>query len=1452
MLLETGIVILLILPISITATWVLRNDFERTSYRFILLFGPVIDAWLIWCLLEYLGINSIGKWSSVLAVGVISCMLLQPFLSPRRLVTFRISWQQIKRRPRQAALMMAGLLVASSIITSSLVIGDSLDATLSKEVEAIYGDTDIQIFQKDRRTGFSFDLESNLTTLFGQSLTTEGIAKKWTHGIDSIATITNNQGESLPSAAWFAYPGWEGVAINQVASEDLGLSKGDEIEISWFSYNDDVELKRYYQNLTINSVIPMEGKGSMGGSKSPALFTPLDLAQFYQLKEGKVNMLRITLANSKDASGQIEDIISILDNLIDYDSSGFEITTDGEALSISNTNGLGRLDSAFMDSWDENKSLLLGNGSAMEVLQIPLKQIQQGANILALPDDRITEILATEKGDWYVSGEGVSFQKERNGGIHSWVAPDGGLVNDVTLLGDSLLVAYSDGLVEIPVESGDDLIHHFKGEERKLAALFTQELPELPQTIFSFDYLNVSNVDYIAVKHLTGTEVHSYSNGVWTELDLTGEWLHYDNELMAGSPNTGWETESGVKSPQSWEATRGGYLFHNDSLYSFNGEVRFESDIPDRCDNRVFVFDTDLLCSTSYGSIISSDQVLPRLPMSVDIGGFGIMPQMLLATDGQLSPEEGKLLISSRLSLLNESDNVMFNGLVPWAYGDDTPLILRINGNMTSLDAPGLDELESIIIGFVNLTDGEMLASSEGGERSIIVITNGNNTKIEDWLDDFSGAKSMDLRIVAAKEEALLAAEEGAGVLSAMFLVFGAFTIGAGLLLVLTIIIMLANSRRMDEGIIRAIGMKRSDMRSLALMEGMINSSVASLVGGLFGLLLAWVVAMAFSSVFSSAGADGIEFSFSLQSMLVGTSVGFLIAMFTLFTTAFWTSRLSIVEALRGLSPARKRGIPWWLILFMISSSGGGLLCGLSILTIDSNSPLRFALWHLSASLLLVGIIPVFTFVIPHLKQMKIRNTGRNTISVMGISLILWALTPDSWTPVDSGVKPDEVTFAIQGMIQVFAGVMILTGIAPRVASWLVEHSPLSRKFGAVTRVSLAHPASTPLKTAVIMGMFSLTVFSVVVLAGYSVQFEEHSTGYVEDASGDFEILLSSSRQIPLELSGDITEWNISNSSRNDIDAIGRISRAVVWVEDGDDRIPYLLRGVDSGFVDHGAIPMEDWDRALGQTQYEAWQSIKSNPNIVVIDSSFALVDPNTGESISGLSLSIGKSISLIDISNPGNTRNVTVGGILSQSSQLFSSGIWMDSETVDEQFGGVVTRIYVSHDTNVKSTTLEETLTSELAGEGVNSSIIKDEILLILGLVFAILLIFQAYLALGLIVGTAGIGVVTYRSVAERSNEIGMLRALGFKKKMVTYSMIIEVSWTSLMGIVNGALVAIAFHVALHSTFWEQQNVDLILPWSQIFLIVIGGWLMVLIATIIPVRKAISISPAEAISAIE
>ena len=778
MLFETLAVFVLITPISATSAWVLRNDVQKLWQTLILYIGPIIDAWFVWLLLDWLEMGFFSTWGCTISAGIISSMLLQPIFSPRRLAVFRLSWQQVRRRPRQAALMMAGLLVASSIITSSLVVGDSLDSTLSKEVEAVYGDTDLLIFQKDRRTGFSFDMDSNLTASFGQALIDSGIADKWSHGIDTTATLSRSDGLALPSAAWYAYDGWQGVSINQVAADELDLSQGDVLEISWFSYSDDGELIRDSENLTISSVISMEGKGSMSGTKSPALFTSLELSQQLQSKQWKVNMLRVSLEGSESASDSMNEIESILDEIIDYDSAGFEINTDQDSISISNSNGLGRLDSSFMESWNENKTALLGQGTSMEVLQIPLVQIEQGAKIMSLPDDRIEEVLITDEGDWYVSGGAVSFQKERGGSSHGWEVPNGGLISDVTLLEDSLLVAHSDGLVEIPDDRDEDTIHHFKGTEMMVAALFEQDLPELPSTIFSMDYLEVSGEDWLAVSHITGKEVFRYSNSEWIETTLTGEWLHFDEEVMAGSPTTGWTTISGAQSP-NWPAVRGGLLIDNNSIYSFDGNVNYLSDFASVCDERVFSFDGEVICSASFGAVVDSGELSPRLPLTVDIGGFGVMPQLLLATDGPLSPAKGDVLISSRLSLLNSSENVLFNGLVPWAYGDISPTTLEVEGNMSSIDAPGLDELESIIIGLVNLSDGEILAASAEGERSILVVNDGNQSEILLWLDSISGVDSMNLRIVAAKEKALETAEEGAGALSAMFLVFGAFTIGA-------------------------------------------------------------------------------------------------------------------------------------------------------------------------------------------------------------------------------------------------------------------------------------------------------------------------------------------------------------------------------------------------------------------------------------------------------------------------------------------------------------------------------------------------------------------------------------------------------------------------------------------------------------------------------------------------
>ena len=94
----------------------------------------------------------------------------------------------------------------------------------------------------------------------------------------------------------------------------------------------------------------------MSGTKSPALFTSLELSQQLQSKPWKVNMMRVSLVDGESASESKDDIKTALDEVIDYESAGFEINAEQDSFSISNSNGLGRLDASFMASWNENKT----------------------------------------------------------------------------------------------------------------------------------------------------------------------------------------------------------------------------------------------------------------------------------------------------------------------------------------------------------------------------------------------------------------------------------------------------------------------------------------------------------------------------------------------------------------------------------------------------------------------------------------------------------------------------------------------------------------------------------------------------------------------------------------------------------------------------------------------------------------------------------------------------------------------------------------------------------------------------------------------------------------------------------------------------------------------------------------------------------------------------------------
>jgi putative ABC transport system permease protein len=1108
----------------------------------------------------------------------------------------------------------------------------------------------------------------------------------------------------------------------------------------------------------------------------------------------------------------------------------------------------------------------------MEVLQVPLVGLEsQTSNLLTLADGDIDDLRIENGTLWHWGPAGIGF--ETNDTSWVWRVPSGDIVNDVSVNDGYGFAAYGEGLIVGNVSTED-----------------TKEVLE-EQTIVA---VSSNSSTWIALES-------GESKSIWFG-DLSNDSAE-NVELTLTIPSTvlDWELEqdenflylriesllSELYYRQPLEARVDSFTEISSSQWPFSSPSS-----PDVCNGVGAEFNaTHAWCIEETGLVLrfvgDGSFVGMRLPILSDAGGFGTLPQMFFALDGDVSDlrvRQGDVHIGERLEPLSSIENstLVTTGLFQYAFGSDESVNLTINGSFVDDDRlSSLTDLDPVILGLINMSDAELLAVADESERSMLVfgnVSSQNLSALEQHLDSLVGMDDLSLSVRAVKLDALEQAEASSGVLSAMFLVFGSFTIAAGILLIITIVTMMIDVRQKEYATVRALGMTRSDLRYTTLVEGSIAATVGCAIGSLIGVGLAWVIGIGFSTVFANAGADVFSFHVDISSLLAGWFWGFHIAMMTLYGSALWSSRMIIVHALKNVPQRVPKHVPWGLYLFIIGAlalvlfSTGFFFIGGDLLAHSA--------WIILGCAVVLFICPILFWIVPVFRAKRTpegslptyREAPRRTIGFIGVLLLVWTGLPSWIDPVRSGLTPNEFSFIIIGLVQVFAGVLVLAALAP-----LMIRSALrlaSFKSGAVVPVALSYPLHKPLRTAVVMGMFSITVFSVIVLSGYTLQFENYSSNFVEESEGEFELMLSSARSRPLQLESPVSEWDLQNTDVNQIDAVGRVYRAQAFIENNEgERSPYILRGVDRDFSEHGGLPLHLWDSSLGQSSEEAWLNMQKQGDVVFVDASFGLESSLDGTNVGIFALKVGENITIIDSQQPSHRREVMVGGILEQSSYLFSAGIWMPSEPVLEQYDGSLTRVYVSVSDNAQpspdfdtdevryfsaagktpsereaATELAERLRLDLEKDGVDVSLIAEDVALIQALVLSILALFEGYLAIGLMIGIAGIGVVTYRSVSERRKHIGMLRALGFTRGMVARVHLIEVGWVSLLGIINGIVVGLMFHVGLHSAIWESEGADLVLPWTTVFWVFFGGVFLVYLATLIPVRAVSKIQPSEAL----
>src|SRR2546427_9580549 len=245
--------------------------------------------------------------------------------------------------------------------------------------------------------------------------------------------------------------------------------------------------------------------------------------------------------------------------------------------------------------------------------------------------------------------------------------------------------------------------------------------------------------------------------------------------------------------------------------------------------------------------------------------------------------------------------------------------------------APGKAAYESRAILFMDLRRAQA-AFNESGAINLIRVSNRGGVaagaaysdRVTQDLRLSIATRHLLLRVQAVKADDTAQAIQVGRDATDLFLVMGAFGILAGVLLIVNIFVMLAEERKPELGVARAVGFLRSDLLTTFALEGTFYAVVAAALSALAGLGLGYVMVYFFDKLVPH-GDVVVTFHFDPTSVLTAFVAGTALTWITILLASWRVSRLNIVRAIRDLpqprTPERSRDIPAAALL----SAPGGL-----------------------------------------------------------------------------------------------------------------------------------------------------------------------------------------------------------------------------------------------------------------------------------------------------------------------------------------------------------------------------------------------------------------------------------------------------------------------------------------------------------------------------------------------
>lgn len=755
------------------------------------------------------------------------------------------------------------------------------------------------------------------------------------------------------------------------------------------------------------------------------------------------------------------------------------------------------------------------------------------------------------------------------------------------------------------------------------------------------------------------------------------------------------------------------------------------------------------------------------------------------------------------------------------SYGSQAPTVLLAPGTLAAMFGEGR------VTGAVPPNSG-LLISAAGGVFDGRLSGKPVLAEVNRRLGKIGG-----VQVVEAKADILDQAEKQASGLRQLYGAFGGFSVIAGILLLVNIFVMLAEERKTELGVLRAVGLKRNQLVRAFGMEGALYAVMASVVGSIVGIGVGWVIAAIGARL---SGQGGIDLAFAVEGGHLVTSmlIGILISMATIWGTSLRIARLNIIRAIREQpDPPHDRRDRRSLVLGSMGVAVGLLM-------------LRTGVSGNAAMPVVVGpAIALFSSI----TLLGRRIPRRLAVSVPCALLILWCVTCFSVFP-KAFQSPDISMFVVQGVVMSAAAVAIATNNADLLASAAERLSGAS----LAARLGVAYPLARRFRTGLLLAMYTLVVFTLTFMSVFSQVIVSQGPRLAAQVKGGYDLIVDSSATNPIptaQLAADPDVKTVAPLRR------GFPKFKTDWI--ADPRF-WVSTGFDQKFID-GGVPALDSTFLSGKPHDDlaAWKMVldggpvylgktqQSPQAIPVIVPSFFLQDgngPPKGSPKAGMVFTMfdpasGKSVKLV-------AAGVLAGdwafnGVFMPSTQLTS---FLDVNTTS------VNRHFVSVRDGADPDVVAKRLNASHIANGTDATSFIHLIDRGLGQQRGFLTLTQGYLGLGLLVGIAGLGVVMLRAVRERRREIGMLRAMGLQARIVRRAFMLEASFIAMQGIVLGIGLGLltSWSVLTRATVLGGSKLAFQLPVFGIVLLLIVPLAASLLAVLSPARAASRIRPAVAL----